>query len=494
VSAPVEAAGAPAGSLSERLGDRINPLVVKEIRQGLRTRVFWVCFGLMLLACVLLSLMAYADVKDGGYRARGGTYFFTYFVCLGLVHFFVIPYSAYRSLAREREDETWVLLALTGLGPRRILRGKVTSFLAQAALYASAVGPFLLFSYYLNGIDLPTILVVLGLGAAWLVFLTVLGVCAATLADGRLGRAFVHFLLLGVLAGGVAQGLGGAFALSESGSRIMRDRDFFMVIGIALWLMLSYGWLLFEAAAARLSLVTEDYSRGPRRALVVQVLVSAGVVLLLWLKQSQQREVAVVAGVAGCLHLTLSGLFVISDVDGQARALRASTRPWSLLRPGAVRGFRLMVLLIAGWSLFCAILGWSSDDVQGNWRALIYVTLAAAAYPLLYFSVAILVAKMPRSDRLSSPAAVRVLFMSLAGLGAVLPPLLALLVDEPADNGLINLLNPIVGLVNFGQYEYSTDQPKMTWELLCFVCGVAALAAFAADRTLVEREQRVHTS
>ena len=157
------------------------------------------------------------------------------------------------------------------------------------------MGPFLLFSYYLNGIDLPTILVVLALGAAWLVFLTVLGVCAATLADGRLGRAFVHFLLLGVLAGGVAQGLGAAFALSENSSRMMRDRDFFTVVGIALWLMLSYGWLLFEAAAARLSLVTEDYSRGPRRALVVQVLVSAVVVAALWWNQSQQREVAVVA-------------------------------------------------------------------------------------------------------------------------------------------------------------------------------------------------------
>ena len=492
MSAPVEAM-APA-PLSERLGDRINPLVVKEIRQGLRTRVFWVCFWLMLVACVLLSLMAYADVKDGGYRARGQVYFFTYFVCLGLVHFFVIPYSAYRSLAREREDETWVLLALTGLGPRRILRGKVASFLAQAALYASAVGPFLLFSYYLNGIDLPTILTVLALGAAWLVFLTVLGVCSATLADGRLGRAFVHFLVLGMLAGGVAQGLGAAYALSEGGSRLMRDKDFLTVVGISLWLMLSYGWLLFEAAAARLSLVTEDYTRGPRRAIVIQVLVSAVLVAALWWSKGQQREIAAVAGIAGCLHLTLSGLFVISDVDGQARALRVKTRGWSLLRPGAVRGFRLTVLLIAGWSFFCTMLGLTSGDTETQWRSMLYASVAAAAYPILYFAVAILVAKMPRSDRMASPAMVRILFVSLAGLGALLPPLLSLLVDEPADNGLINLLNPIVGLVNFATHEHSAGGPKMTVELLAFLCVVAALAAFAADRTLAERERRVHAS
>lgn len=141
---------------SQRWGDRLNPLVVKELRQGLRTRVFWVCFGLMLLACLAVALVAYVDTREGAYARRGQGYFFSFFVCLGVAHFFVIPYSAYRSLAREREDETWVLLVLTGLGPRRILRGKVASFLVQAALYASAAGPFLLFSYFLNGITLPT--------------------------------------------------------------------------------------------------------------------------------------------------------------------------------------------------------------------------------------------------------------------------------------------------------------------------------------------------
>ena len=57
----------------------------------------------------------------------------------------------------------------------------------QAGLYASAAGPFLLLSYFLNGIDLPILLTVLALGGCWLVFLTVLSVCAATLAIAKLG-------------------------------------------------------------------------------------------------------------------------------------------------------------------------------------------------------------------------------------------------------------------------------------------------------------------
>ncbi|HEX8818698.1 MAG TPA: ABC transporter permease, partial [Archangium sp.] len=339
----------------ERLGDRLNPLVVKEVRQGLRSRVFWASFGLMLLSCLIISMVAYANVRDdGGLTTHGRGFFLAFFVCLGMVHFFIIPYSAYRSLAREREDETWVLLILTGLGPRRILRGKVASFLVQAGLYASAVGPFLLFSYYLNGIDLPTILVILGLGASWLVFLTLVAVCAATLAEGRMGRAFVHLLLLGVLVLALLYGLAAAFILGEQGYRfLVRERELLTFATCFLWAMLTYGWLLFETAAARLSLSTENYSRGPRLALVLQTLLSAGLLMLLWLKEEQDTNMTVAVSILGCLHLSLTGIFVATDLDGQARALRAGTRPWSLLRPGAVRGFRLIVLLVLGWTGLC---------------------------------------------------------------------------------------------------------------------------------------------
>ncbi|MDC0710608.1 ABC transporter permease [Stigmatella sp. ncwal1] len=480
--------------LAERLGERLNPLVVKEVRQGLRTRLFWVCFGLMLLACLLVSLLAYADMSGGSYRPKGQTYFFTFFVFLGLVHFFIIPYSAYRSLAREREDETWVLLTLTGLGPRRILRGKVASFLIQAGLYASAAGPFLLFSYYLNGIELMSILVVLALGALWLVFLTVLAVCAATLADGRLGRAFMHFVVLGVLGLGVAQGLGVAFALSTGNPRWMREEEFLYVVGVALWLMVSYGALLFETAASRLSLSTEDYTRGPRRALLIQMVLSAVVLVGIWWTQSQEQEVAFIGGLLGTLHLTLAGLLLVTDVDGQARALRAKTHVWSLLRPGALRGFRLMVVLMLGWAALCVLLQVNSPNTRTNHGPVILATGASAAYALLFLSAALLMGRMPRSDRWASPVSVRILFVTLVGLGSVIPPLVALLLGRQSDDGLLNLLNPTVGTVNFATYEYMYEQPKMTPELLFFVCGVAVLATFVADRVLARRERQAHAA
>ena len=66
--------------------------------------MFWIFFGLMLLSCLVISLLAFATTQDFDNDGRG--YFFAYDVCLSLVQFFVIPYSAYRSMSRERDDET----------------------------------------------------------------------------------------------------------------------------------------------------------------------------------------------------------------------------------------------------------------------------------------------------------------------------------------------------------------------------------------------------
>ncbi|MFP2963742.1 ABC transporter permease [Myxococcus sp. 1LA] len=483
-----------AESWSQRWGDRLNPLVVKELRQGLRTRVFWVCFGLMLLACLVVALVAYVDTRQGAYARHGQGYFFSFFVCLGVAHFFVIPYSAYRSLAREREDETWVLLVLTGLGPRRILRGKVASFLVQAALYASAAGPFLLFSYFLNGIALPTILMVLVAGGAWLVFLTVASVCAATLADGRMGRAFVHFGLLGALGLALVQGLGGAYAMADMGDRMLSDSGFAYLVFLVLLLMLLDGWLLFEAAASRLALPTEDYTRGPRRAVGVQVLVGMAAGIAIWWLEGRKHIVPEMFGLLGCAHLIFVGMFVVADVDGQARPLRAATRPWSVLRPGALRGFRWMVFLLAAWGALFWGLQTLSSDLPRKGLSLRMATLSMPAYGVLFLSLAVGLSRRIRPDRLATPVAVRLLFVASVALASALPPLLAVLMGHDGDDPILNLLNPVVGIVNFAAYDYGVSGPKMSWELLSFVFGVALLAAFATDRMLVERERRAHAS
>lgn len=462
--------------LGEAVADRVNPIVVKEMRQGLRTRVFWIFFGLMLLACLFISLVAVATAGEGT-TDTGATVFFAYFVCLGGVQFFVIPYSAYRSMAREREEETWVLLTLTGLPPRRVLAGKLGSFVLQGSLYASAAAPFLLFSYYLNGIDLPSIGLAMAMATAYQVFLTSIGVSAATLADSRLVRALVHFLFLGCLLMTLGWGLAWAFGLSSEVSSLASGDAFWLGSGFALLSMLTTGVLLFEAAAARLSLPTEAYARGPRLAFLVQTLAGLLFGLALW-RRLHEAETLVLSAVLGTLYVTFVGLLVSSDRDGMTRNHRTSKGPW-LLKPGALRGFALVglvLLLVAGVNGAAALAGGAAKARE------LAVMVTAPGFALLYLSAAHLVARWIPHPPYQTPAMVRLVFLGLFLAGTAAPPLLGELVSEP-DDRLLNLLNPAVGLANLSRA--GLDEALLT---VAVVWALAAAATVWATVLLVRRD------
>jgi hypothetical protein len=478
----------------ERLSEGLNPIVVKELRQGLRTRVFWLSFGAMLLACLVVALVAFAANQNDEFAFDGNKYFLAFFVCLGLVHFFIIPYTAYRSLSREREDETWVLLTLTGLGPRSILRGKLGSFLVQAALYASAATPFMLFSYFLNGIDLPTILVTVALGWAYTLFLTAVAVSAATLAETKLLRAVMHLAVLGMLMGGAALGLGFAAALTEEGARLLDDREVKLAMLAAGWATVSFGALLFEGAAARLSLVTESYAFGPRLVFVLQSLASAVIGYFVWDSDGRKADVSMVLGIIYCVVVVMGGAFLVSDYDGQSRRQRALTRGFSLFRPGALRGFRLVMAVLAlgvgFWMTlyYASVLGTNTADKDEP----LFTFLAGACYVALYLSASLLAGRLPFLRELGPATASRLMFVALVFAGSTLPPLVAVLWGARARAARPNLFNPVVGMVNFAESATLRDggMPSPT-KYLAVLAGVTALFVLAADLTLGSRDDRV---
>ena len=107
-------AAAPARhGLLAAASERVNPIVLNEVRRGLRTKVFSVAFVILLVACTVTSLIAFG-VYEPGSGSVGQSAFIALFGGLSVVSFFMLPYSAYRSLSREREEKTWPLLVLTG--------------------------------------------------------------------------------------------------------------------------------------------------------------------------------------------------------------------------------------------------------------------------------------------------------------------------------------------------------------------------------------------
>lgn len=477
VAAPVRPPDA-LDQFGERLADSVNPIIVKEVRQGLRTRVFWIFFSLMLIACLFISLVFFAE-NDGLGERSGQPAFIAYFVCLALVQFFVIPYTAYRSMAREAEDETWVLLTLTGIGPRRILAGKLGSSVLQGSLYASAATPFLLFSYFLNGIDLPTIIVGVCVSIAYQVFLVAVSVSLATLAESRIVRALLHFVLLGVLLQGLGMGIAGSVAIGEFAQKVSSSAAFWITALSFFFGMLTTGLLLFEAAAARLSLPTEDYARGPRLAYIAQFI--GALLLFLWgWASSGEEEALTAASITLSIYSALVGLFVASDRDGMAKVHWATGSRYSPLKPGGFRGYSLIIGMLLGSTALLATLAVLENKMS---MGSLLMLLAAPAFSLLMLSLPIVVARWIPHPPWQTPAMVRLVFLGLLVLMTGVPPLVGEIVSE-ADDVFLNALNPIVGLINIERQAH--DGVPLTLMVWGVALGVAASAWFSLKSRDVE--------
>src|SRR6476619_5295747 len=129
-------------------GDWLNPILVKETRQALKSFQFTVTFILLLIACWIVTMGGVAIVGPRIFlAAEGGSLMLWYYGILAFPLAVVVPYEAFRSLAAEREDNTYDLLSITTLRSRQIIAGKLGSAVVQMAVYFSAITPCIAFTY-----------------------------------------------------------------------------------------------------------------------------------------------------------------------------------------------------------------------------------------------------------------------------------------------------------------------------------------------------------
>ena len=104
----------------------LNPILVKEARQALKSKQFALPFSLLLACAWGWSLLGVALISPGVYYAPSGVYMLNgYYLVLAFPLLVIVPFAAFRSLASEREDGTYELLSITALGPRQIIAGKL---------------------------------------------------------------------------------------------------------------------------------------------------------------------------------------------------------------------------------------------------------------------------------------------------------------------------------------------------------------------------------
>lgn len=132
-------------------------MLVKELRQGLRTRGFVGAFVLfqIVMAIMMLGTIGSASLANAAERARTiSTINGAFWGVIAIQLLLVTPARALGSLQAEMESRTLDLLLLTRLNAWRIVVGKWTSLLAQAALLLVAMLPYGIVRYFGGSADL----------------------------------------------------------------------------------------------------------------------------------------------------------------------------------------------------------------------------------------------------------------------------------------------------------------------------------------------------
>ena len=273
------------GDILEKIDDRLNPIVVKELRQAVQGKfliavlICFLCLQLLTVGLFLTNETATESFSTGLniFRVLLG-------ILLGTCLLFVPAYTGIR-LASERADANVDLLFITTLRPQSIIWGKFLAGIVLTVLLYSACMPFMTFTYLLRGVDLPSVFILLVfdfivvavaiqcgiligcipanrifkviLGVGWLVLTVVIFVTllAATFAPGGLLHTGIGSQLdswrfwrsaLAVLVGGLAL-IGGLALLSIalvspfSTNRALPVRIFITVV----WLLTGIGSVIW---------------------------------------------------------------------------------------------------------------------------------------------------------------------------------------------------------------------------------------------------------
>jgi hypothetical protein len=270
--------------LLTRLGERLNPIVVKEARQAMKSKQFVITFSLLLVCGWLWSMWNVALIgPDIWFKAAGRQLFMGYYFILAIPLLVIVPYAAFRSLASECEDRTYELLSITTLSPRQIVAGKLASSVLQMLVYFSALAPGLVFTYLLRGIDMPTILFILAWTFAASLALSMFSLMVATLTQERHWQILLSVLLVLGLALMCYAGILISFGILFGMNLVSNDPEFWSVNAFVATMYLGVFVLVFLAAAAQLTVPSENRSTPLRWAMLALHVLFAGWMGWVWL-------------------------------------------------------------------------------------------------------------------------------------------------------------------------------------------------------------------
>ncbi|MEZ0388688.1 MAG: hypothetical protein ACAI34_16570 [Verrucomicrobium sp.] len=268
---------APAPALpTPDFSDWLSPILVKELRQGLKTKAFVSIFILVQVVMILLVGMQLLALANGGSRSTMQSFdgFFWAFVWIPLI--VLMPARGLMTVSEEVKANTLDLVQLTRMSAFRIVLGKWVALVAQSGLLVAAILPYAVLRYFFGQVNVITDLVAIVLLLAFSFIMT-----AGTIALSSAPLVFRILALVVGVPGMFILGVSSLFArgvMGMSSGPITNNTGwdtFMLVVIVAL-----YVYLLLEIAATRIAPLSENHAARKRVVALGMAVVGAA---LSWL-------------------------------------------------------------------------------------------------------------------------------------------------------------------------------------------------------------------
>jgi hypothetical protein len=415
----------------------LNPIVIKELRQGVRS---WTVTGMLLLFLVVLFITSLGFLITESFNVNsnmglGGTMFSSFMVILAGASVLFIPlYTAVR-VAVERQENNPDLLYVTTLSATRIIFGKFLCSAYIVLLFFSACMPFMAFTNLLRGVDLPTVFFILTF-----LFLAVCAVnmVAIFLACLPMSLAFkILFAIGGFISSffviGSMMGLSFVFMRSGVGA-MMADRNFWIGTLTAASMGIAVTGLFFVLSVALILPPSANRALGPRVYLTVFWLVG-GILSLSWVAQTHDSTllVAWIYPTFGAMVLAL--LVTISNSDHLSLRVRRKIPQRGLIRFVAFFFFNGAAGGVAWIAGIAIITGFVTRGIMRLYPTVGVMTedtreslITMSAYAMAYALTALFIHRRFLSRR--PPKLAGLLAILLAGGWAIAPSIFLFFVNQ----------------------------------------------------------------
>lgn len=437
--------------------DRLNPIVVRELRQAVQSR--FVIVVLMLYLTVeffaMWMMLMFNGMSMDNFTAGRDVFLMLNGILLGTCLLFVPAYVGVR-LAAERSQQNVDLVFITTIRPRSIIWGKAGAALALTILIYSACSPFMVMTYLLRGVDIPSIAVVLSLD-----LLVIAGGVFLAMFIGALPTHWLSKALLGLL---LMMGMASAFTMSMAaanaclymgiGSRL-NTWDFWGPALLFCSLVIAADGLLLYLAGVMLMPPAANRARAARIYVTLAWLIIGTLVWTLPLVSPVPIPFFKTAWII-CI-MPILGLAIMVGVSERdqwgprlANAIprRVWLRPlWLVFSSGALGGVIWACLLIA---ITLGVYAWEIKSPTSNYPKQVLIgEITFACFVLAYSLTAVLLRDYIFRRKIKTPVVGSLALLMMAG-GTIIPVLTVFFMspdmwDRDASQWMF--LNPLSGLI-----------------------------------------------